>query len=176
MARTRETAKKSTGGKIPRKNLSTKAAKSMNRNIYKKRYYRPGTVALREIRKYQKSTDLLIRRLPFQRLVREIAADLKIDIFQNSRARHCLLYRSPQNHSCVMFSKQQICVPFIVIALHLWSKTFSWRVASVVIENEKNIIYIFIFIFIYYFDAYMLIPDTYIYSDNLKYIIFSDDI
>ena len=36
--------------------------------------YRPGTVALREIRQYQKSTDLLIRKLPFQRLVREIAS------------------------------------------------------------------------------------------------------
>jgi histone H3 len=38
--------------------------------------YRPGTVALREIRKYQKSTDLLIRKLPFQRLVREIMAEV----------------------------------------------------------------------------------------------------
>ena len=39
--------------------------------------YRPGTVALREICRYQKSTELLIRRLPFQRLVWEIAQDLK---------------------------------------------------------------------------------------------------
>lgn len=39
-----------------------------------------GTVALREIRKYQKSTDLLIRKLPFQRLVREIAQDFKTDL------------------------------------------------------------------------------------------------
>ena len=39
--------------------------------------YRPGTVALREIHRYQKSTKLLIRRLPFQRLVREIAQDLR---------------------------------------------------------------------------------------------------
>ena len=38
----------------------------------------PGTVALREIRKYQKSTELLIRKLPFQRLVREIAQDFKV--------------------------------------------------------------------------------------------------
>eukprot|EP00741_Cyanophora_paradoxa_P001915 tig00000523_g1854.t1 len=38
--------------------------------------YRPGTVALREIRKYQKTTDLLIRKLPFQRLVREITQDI----------------------------------------------------------------------------------------------------
>ena len=40
-------------------------------------WYRPGTVALREIHQYQKSTELLIRRLPFQRLVREIAQDMK---------------------------------------------------------------------------------------------------
>ena len=42
----------------------------------KKRYrYRPGTVALKQIRQYQKTTELLIRKLPFQRLVREIASD-----------------------------------------------------------------------------------------------------
>ncbi len=47
--------------------------------------YRPGTVALREIRKFQKSTDLLIRKLPFQRLVREIAQDFKNDLrFQST--------------------------------------------------------------------------------------------
>ena len=45
----------------------------------------PGTVALREIRRYQKSTELLIRRLPFQRLVREIAQDFKTDLrFQSA--------------------------------------------------------------------------------------------
>eukprot|EP00966_Prymnesium_polylepis_P091594 2120126-Prymnesium_polylepis.1 len=41
----------------------------------KPRRWRPGTVALREIKKYQKSTELLIRKLPFQRFVREIAND-----------------------------------------------------------------------------------------------------
>ena len=46
---------------------------------------RPGTVALREIRRYQKSTELLIRKLPFQRLVREIAQDFKTDLrFQSA--------------------------------------------------------------------------------------------
>ena len=43
--------------------------------VKKPHRYRPGTVALREIRRYQKSTELLIRKLPFQRLVREIALD-----------------------------------------------------------------------------------------------------
>jgi histone H3/H4 len=42
----------------------------------KKKRFRPGTVALREIRKYQKSTDLLLRKLPFSRVVREIALEL----------------------------------------------------------------------------------------------------
>ena len=42
--------------------------------------YRPGTVALREIRRYQKTTELLIRKLPFNRLVREIAQDFKTDL------------------------------------------------------------------------------------------------
>ena len=47
--------------------------------------FRPGTVALREIRRYQKSTELLVRKLPFQRLVREIAQDYKTDLrFQAS--------------------------------------------------------------------------------------------
>ena len=52
--------------------------------------YRPGTVALREIRKYQKSSDLLIRRLPFQRLVREIAHSFKTDVRFQSTAINAL--------------------------------------------------------------------------------------
>ena len=53
--------------------------------VKKPHRYRPGTVALRMIRKYQKSTELLIRKLPFQRLVREIAQDYKVDLkFQSA--------------------------------------------------------------------------------------------
>ncbi|ODM88559.1 histone H3 [Orchesella cincta] len=76
MARTKQTARKSTGGKAPRKQLATKAARKSapaTGGVKKPHRYRPGTVALREIRRYQKSTELLIRKLPFQRLVREIA-------------------------------------------------------------------------------------------------------
>ena len=46
--------------------------------VKKPHRFRPGTVALRETRRYQKSTELLIRKLPFQRLVREIAQDFKV--------------------------------------------------------------------------------------------------
>ena len=68
------------GGKAPRKEFP-KAGK-----VKKTRKYRPGTVALREIWQYQKSTELLIRKLPFSRLVREIAQEVgKTDLrFQGS--------------------------------------------------------------------------------------------
>ncbi|KRX86411.1 histone H3 [Trichinella pseudospiralis] len=88
MARTKQTARKSTGGKAPRKQLVTKAARKSAPSasgVNRPHRYRPGTVALREIRRYQKSTELLIRKLPFQRLVREVAQDYKTDLrFQSS--------------------------------------------------------------------------------------------
>jgi histone H3/H4 len=88
MARTKQTARKSTGAKAPRKHLATKAARKSapaTGGIKKPHKFRPGTVALREIRKYQKSTELLIRKLPFQRLVREIAHDFQKELrFQSS--------------------------------------------------------------------------------------------
>ena len=75
MARTKQTARKSTGGIVPGKIFATKQARASapKESMKKPHRYRPGTVALREIRRYQKNTDLLIRKLPFQRLVREIA-------------------------------------------------------------------------------------------------------
>ncbi len=94
MARTKATARKpkdrsSFGGKVPRKTLATKSAHAAQASKpafrKKKRRYRPGTKALMEIRKYQKSTDLLIRKLPFQRLVREVADNFKSDLrFQSA--------------------------------------------------------------------------------------------
>ncbi|CAO2585707.1 Histone H3.3 [Lemmus lemmus] len=75
MARTKQTTRKSTwgGGGVPRKQLATKAARKSapsTGGVKKPHRYRPGTVAL-------KSTELLIRKLPFQRLVREITQDFK---------------------------------------------------------------------------------------------------
>ncbi|XP_057453143.1 uncharacterized protein LOC130745007 [Lotus japonicus] len=88
MARTKQTALKSTGGKTPRVSLATVAARKSappTERVKKPHRYRPGTVALREIRKYQKSTNLLIPKLPFQRLVKEIALNFKADFrFQSS--------------------------------------------------------------------------------------------
>lgn len=89
MARTKQTARKSTlsGGKAPRKSISSKSRALNPDGTAKKRVhrFRPGTVALREIRRFQKGTDLLLRKAPFQRLVREITQDIKSDLrFQTS--------------------------------------------------------------------------------------------
>src|SRR6204780_4773345 len=98
MARTKQTLRRNTGGKIPRKGTQNTATKTATKSARKNagggvktvkatrpHRFRPGTVALREIRRYQKSTDLLIRKLPFQRLVREIAQDFKTDLrFQSA--------------------------------------------------------------------------------------------
>ncbi|KAK6045869.1 core histone H2A/H2B/H3/H4, partial [Cooperia oncophora] len=74
--RTKQTARKSTGGKAPRKQSAIKAASKSA----------PATGGVKKfIVTVQKSTELLIRKLPFQRLVREIAQDFKTDLrFQSS--------------------------------------------------------------------------------------------
>ena len=88
MARTKQMTRKSIEGKAPQKQLATKIARkstSATRRVKKPHCFKPGTLALREIKKYQKSNELLIRKLPFQRLVREITQDFKTNLrFQNN--------------------------------------------------------------------------------------------
>ena len=62
----------------------------MQGRLVKPHRYRAGTAALKDIRHFQKTTALLIRRLPFQRLVREIAQDYKTDLRFQSAAILCL--------------------------------------------------------------------------------------
>ncbi len=111
MAGTKQTARKSTGGKAPRKQLATKAARKSapaTGGVKKPHRYRPGTVALREIRRYQKSTELLIRKLPFQRLVREIAQDFKTDLrFQSSAVM--ALQESSEAYLVGLFEDTNLC-------------------------------------------------------------------
>ena len=62
----------------------------MQGRLVKPHRYRVGTMALKDIRHFQGSTALLIRKLPFQRLVREIAQDYKTDLRFQSAAILCL--------------------------------------------------------------------------------------
>jgi len=76
--------------------------------VKKPHRYRPGTVALREIRKYQKSTALLIRKLPFQRLVREIAQDFKSEVRFASSAMQAL-QESAEAYLVGLFEDTNMC-------------------------------------------------------------------
>jgi histone H3 len=111
MARTKQTARKSTGGKAPRKQLATKSARFSRRltaPTRKPHRYRPGTVALREIRRYQKSTELLIRKMPFQRLVREIAMSFKTDLrFQSTAV--VALQEATEAYMVGLFEDTNLC-------------------------------------------------------------------
>jgi len=112
MARTKQTARKSTGGKLPKKQApqhkSSQKTASLTSDVKKVHRFKPGTVALREIRKFQKSTDLLIRKLPFQRLVRELAQDFRNDLrFQSSAV--LALQESSEAYLVNLFEDTNLC-------------------------------------------------------------------
>ena len=70
------------------------------------RRYRPGTRALMDIRRYQKSTELLIRKLPFQRLVREVVMDMKKQLRMQSTAI-LALQEAAEDYLVRMFEQAQ---------------------------------------------------------------------
>lgn len=113
MARTKQKAKKDaqTAGKSPAKFLALKAARKSAPGIggiKKPHRFRPGTVALREIRRYQKNTDLLIKKRPFQRLVREIAQDFKTDLrFQSAAV--LALQEASEAYLTELFEDTNLC-------------------------------------------------------------------
>ena len=113
MARTKQTARKSTGGKAPRKELATKAArKSAPRTggVKKPHRYRPGTVALREIRRYQKSTDLLLRKQPFQRLVWQVQEEVtKKERTRWQGSAILALQEASEAYQVVLFEDTNLC-------------------------------------------------------------------
>ncbi|KAJ7751574.1 hypothetical protein B0H14DRAFT_3096842 [Mycena olivaceomarginata] len=86
MARVKETARKTTGGKAPRKQFPAMTARMHGADTVNKLHrFHPSEAVLRQVRLYQKSTELLIKKVPFQRLVREIAQNYKADIrFQST--------------------------------------------------------------------------------------------
>jgi len=86
-AQTKQTAVKSKATKRPLGSKTGKksAGSSGSAGVKKSFRWRPGTVALRQVKKLQASTALLIARAPFSRLVREIAESHKAGLrFQSS--------------------------------------------------------------------------------------------
>ena len=142
MARTKRTLKKSEyqgkqrakqhpdhGQKCPRSQAGQPLTQQKHR-------YHPGTVALREIRKYQKSTDLLIRKLPFQRLVWEILQGIKPD-FRVTPVMVMALQEATEAYLVRLFDDANLCAIHakrvtiqpkdIQLAMRIWGERM-WRV------------------------------------------------
>jgi histone H3 len=111
MVRTKQTAKKFTCVKVPRRQLATlsrRLSAPATGGVKRHHRFRPGTVALRDIRRYQRSTELLIRKLPFQRLVREVAEVIKPDLRIQSSAL-LALQESAESYLTGLFGDTNLC-------------------------------------------------------------------
>ena len=116
-----------TGRSRPRVNKS---------KLKKPRRYRSGTVALREIIRYQKSTELLIRKIPFQRLLREVSQevcqDLKMDPVRYQSTAILALQEAAEDFLVRMFSQVNdiaICGKLVTIQdkhVQLWRRLFGY--------------------------------------------------
>lgn len=119
MARTKALATKANKAKkdVPEKKDLKKKAKTQTQKDKtqgtqgegsKKMRKRPGAMALREIRKYQRSTDTVIRRLGFQRLVRDIAQQIVPEAkFQQSSLK--VIQECTEMYLCRLFEDSQLC-------------------------------------------------------------------
>ncbi len=111
MARTKQMAHKSTGGAIPRFHLATKSAQAAAQKaiaMRKPHRWHPGTVALREIQKFQ-NTDLLIRKAPFQRLVCKIALKFGKSDLQMQSTAVLALQEAVEYFMVDVFSDTNLC-------------------------------------------------------------------
>jgi len=115
MARIRQQApqkKMAVGTVQARMMLATKAARKsaiLPQQSKKKPRYRPGTVALREIRRYQKSTELLIRKLPFQRLVKEVCQTIKTEPLRFQSTALLALQEAAEAYLIGLFEDTNLC-------------------------------------------------------------------
>lgn len=113
MVRTKQTARKSTT-QLVRPQLATKRTDRNHSHQprsdvkVKKHRYRPGQLALKEIRRYQKSTELLIRRAPFQRLIREIAQNFKNNL-QFQAATMSVMQEAAEAYLIGLFEDTNLC-------------------------------------------------------------------
>jgi histone H3 len=105
MARTKVTART---GKTRVKKMGTRAACALRATMVKRHRYRPGILALREIRRYQATTELLIRKLPFQRLVREIGQGFLKDVRFQSQAVGAL-QEAAESYIVGLFADVHLC-------------------------------------------------------------------
>ena len=110
MARTKNSSRKS-AGKVPRSSIVRAKQVAKTKKLVAPpiaRKFKPGTVAIRDIRRYQKGTEVLLRKLPFQRLVRELAQGQKDGIrFQASAV--LAMQEATEAHIVNLFADTCLC-------------------------------------------------------------------
>lgn len=108
MANTKQTARKSADRKAPRKQLAAKAALRAGPGTEAKKPHRCrfGTASLRNIRKFQNSTALLIRKLPFQRIVGELLLEHVSD-YRVQPVAFLALQETAEAHFIIVFEDRK---------------------------------------------------------------------
>ena len=138
MARTKRTTRKSTSGAPTlsknevrrlakaRAEARHRGGKELRTDAPKPRRYRPGTVALQEIRRYQRSTELLIRRAPFDCLIRELVQDLQHGghELRVSPAAVTALQEAAEAYLVLLFEDTNLC------AIHAKRVTIMQKISS----------------------------------------------
>ena len=104
MARSKDTARKV--GKVASK--KTKSASGVKKTGGKKIRFHPGTVAMRQIKKFQKSTNMLLRKAPFQRLVRELAGNYK-DNLRFASSAVAAIQEATESYVVSLLSDTNLC-------------------------------------------------------------------
>ena len=107
MVRKKQRPSKRSGSSFGRPRVPAKRT-APTQGVKKPHRYRPGTIALREIRRYQKSTELLLRKMPFQRLVREIMQGMKTDLRIQGTAL-LALQEATEAYLVGVFEDSQLC-------------------------------------------------------------------
>lgn len=109
MVRTKDTQIIGGNPSSARKSKSPKKSLSPTIHSPKKRRFRPGERALREIRHYQKSTELLIRRLPFARLVKEVQTYFSRKEYRWQAEAMMALQEAAEAHLVGLFEDANLC-------------------------------------------------------------------
>ena len=140
----KQTAVKPTGGKTSRMELATKEARKAapTDTEARRRRFRPSTVSSREIRKLQKSTNLLISKDPFERAVFEVAQGLKADVRFQAGALEALQHTT-EAFFVELFEEAQVAAIHakrvniqskdikLAIRIHVWDK-------NILMENKTK--------------------------------------
>jgi histone H3 len=133
MARTKQTANANSAyaKKSPFRMILKRAFQSKLAGARKPIRFKPGTVALRQIRKLQRTCDLLLPLQPFQRLIREIALSFKSDL-RFEREALLAIQEAAEAHIICMFQHTQN------LAIHSGRKTIQDKDLSLALHIREN--------------------------------------